>query len=202
MSNRDSSDPMTNDPCRGPRYERRAVPEVKAQLRSMHDAVEGEGALVLKGRKAFWCQYWEFQVLHAADREYANRDYERWGRFFALILVLGVTALTSLSVFATGTWATGLGVVSAVVAWFAAIATGALGIFRFEDRWSAYNAVRTGLLAAGWKYVNATSAENADREQAWTQFLNDTQAVMATYQQEYKSLLRKPENGNNGSQAL
>lgn len=200
MSNEETRYPMTDDPCRSPGYTKRAVPEVKAQLRAMHDAVEG--TLVWPGRKAFWCQYWEFQVLHAADREYANRDHERYVRSLALVLVLGVTALTSVSVFATGTWATALGVVSAVVAWLAAIATGALGILRFGDRWSAYNAVRTGLLAAGWKYVNATSADNPDREQAWQQFLEETEAVMATYQQHYESLLPKPASGNNGGRVL
>lgn len=189
--------PRADDPCRVEgRYKKIAVREVQVQLRSMHDAVED--ALVWPGRKAFWCQYWEFQVLHAADREFANRDYERWGRFGALVLVLGVTALTSVSVFADGPSATWLGVSAAVVAWLAAIAAGALGIFRYGDRWSAYHTVRTGLMTAGWDYVNATSGDRSDRELAWATFVKDTEAVMAAEEQRNASLTRPQDSENDG----
>ena len=181
------------DPCQSVgRYRKKSVQDVQHQLQSMHDAVQE--TLGWEGRRAFWCQYWEFQVLHASDREYANRDLERWGRFAALILVLGVTALTSMSVFATGPSASWLGISSAVVAWLAAIATGALGLFRYGDRWSTHHTVRTGLMAAGWNYVNATTGEAPDREKAWSIFVEETQDVMATYEQRHTPLMKPHDN--------
>ena len=187
MSNQTStstSDPTTLDPCRDQaRYKKQAVRDVQLQLRSMHQAAEQ--TLEWAGRKAFWCQYWEVQVLSAAEREYANRGYERAGRFAALILLLGVTALASVSVFATGPSATWLAGLTAVVAWLAAIATGALGIFRYGDRWSKAHTLRSGLLTAGWNYINATTGDGSDREQAWKDFLGQTEAVMATHEQRH-----------------
>lgn len=183
--NTSTSDPTTLDPCRDEgRYTKQAVKDVQLQLRSMHHAAEQ--TLEWPGRKALWCQYWEFQVLTAAEREYANRGYERLGRFAALILLLGVTALASVSVFATGPSATWLAGLTAVVAWLAAIATGALGIFRYGDRWSKSHTVRSGLMTAGWKYINATTGDGSDREQAWKAFLEETEAVMVTYEQRYE----------------
>jgi len=172
------------DPCVSAKQRRaRLLADQLAQVKVMHEVLSSR--LDRKDRTAYWCQKWEFEVLKAADVERFNRNLSTWLRFTALVSAVFVSTLAGISISVSGPSSTFIRVTTLVLGLISALATGAIAVFRSQERWLMYRRLQSDLMTAAWKLINACADDTKDK--SWETFVKETDHAMHTYDRQYQS---------------
>jgi len=172
------------DPCVSAEKKRvRHLAGELAQVKVMHKVLSSR--LDREDRLAYWCQVWEFEVLKAADVERFNRNLSTWLRFTALVSAVLVSTLAGISISVSGPWSTFIRVATLVLGLISAVATGAIAVFRSQERWLMYRRLQNDLMTAAWKLINDSADDQTDK--SWKTFIKETEHAMRTYDRQYQS---------------
>lgn len=160
-----------------PWWRRNAVHHAGVKLANMRAAVTP--LLGTPAKAAYWDNQWTPLAEHAEKLVDSNRKEFYGLRSVAIAAAITVPSLVGLNLSSTG---------GVLVRWLtfalsliAALATAAVTLFKFPERWAMYRVLWSSLSTAAWELINS-SPDDAD---AWARFVSATEAAKAAYEVTY-----------------